>query len=113
MAWPESVSEPLTVRWLIAILAVALLGLQYQLWIAGGGVREAWSLRQELRLQREENERLAERNAALAAEVEDLKSGLAAIEERARAELGMVKDGETFYHVVEPERDEDDPDDGE
>ncbi|MCA1799223.1 MAG: cell division protein FtsB [Xanthomonadaceae bacterium] len=89
-------------RWLIGILAAALLVLQYQLWVADGGAREAWSLHQELRAQQLENERLAERNAALAAEVEDLKSGLAAIEERARADLGMVRDGETFYHVVEP-----------
>lgn len=90
-------------RWLIGILAAALLVLQYQLWVADGGAREAWLLRQELRAQQLENERLAERNAALAAEVEDLKGGLAAIEERARAELGMVRDGETFYHVVDPE----------
>lgn len=80
-----------------------LVVLQYRLWIADDGAREAWMLHQALREQTAENERLAERNAALGAEVEDLKSGLAAIEERARAELGMVRDGETFYHVVEPD----------
>lgn len=90
-------------KWIIAILAVLVLALQYQLWIADGGARDAWLLRQELKAQQAENARLAERNAALAAEVADLKDGLAAIEERARNELGMVKDGETFYQVVEPD----------
>ncbi|MEX0900501.1 MAG: cell division protein FtsB [Gammaproteobacteria bacterium] len=90
-------------RWITAILAALVLVLQYQLWIADGGARDAWLLRQELKAQQAENARLVERNAALAAEVADLKDGLAAIEERARNELGMVKDGETFYQVVEPD----------
>jgi cell division protein FtsB len=60
-------------------------------------------LRQQVEQQAHENEGLKQRNAALAAEVEDLKSGEAAVEERARSELGMIKPGETFYRVVEPE----------
>ena len=59
--------------------------------------------------QREENERLAKRNAALAADVQDLKEGREGVEERARAELGMVKPGETFYQVVEPSAKSPDP----
>ena len=89
--------------WLIGILAAMLLGLQSPLWIADGGVRDAYLLNRALDAQIAENERLAERNAALAAEVQDLKAGLAAIEERARNELGMIKEGETFYQVVDPQ----------
>jgi cell division protein FtsB len=95
-------------RIIIAVLALMLVVLQYRLWIADDGVRETWMLRQAMQRQNDENERLAERNAALAAEVEDLRGGLAAIEERARAELGMVRSDETFYHVVEPEEARDD-----
>jgi cell division protein FtsB len=89
-------------RWILGILLVLLLVLQYRLWVHEDGMRQAMQLRAALRVQQDENERLAERNAALAAEVEDLKSGLQAIEERARAELGMVREGETFYQVVDP-----------
>lgn len=96
-------------RILAAILVVMLLVLQYRLWLTDGGLREAWQLRRALEAQVEENRELEARNAALAAEVEDLKAGLAAIEERARAELGMIREGETFYQVVAPEEDE--PDD--
>ena len=60
-----------------------------------------WRLRQQVDAQEKENEHLRERNAALEAEVRDLKQGLEAIEERARNELGMVKEGEKFYQIVE------------
>ena len=83
-----------------ALLALLLL-LQYPLWFGTGGVRAVWDLHKESETQRAENAKLAERNRALAADVIDLKDGLAAIEERARAELGMIKKGETFYQVVE------------
>jgi cell division protein FtsB len=93
--------------WLLALVALALLllGLQAKLWWGEGGLREARALRAKVAEQRAENERLKQRNDALAAEVEDLKSGEAAVEERARSELGMVKPGETFYRVVEPHTD--------
>lgn len=97
-------------RWVAGALLVVLLVLQYQLWIADGGIPDAWTLQKELEAQVEENRRLEERNAALAAEVEDLKSGLAEVEERARAELGMIKDGEVFYQVVEAPVDEEEGD---
>ena len=93
-------------RWLrlLLVVLVALLAiLQYRLWLGEGGRRSVASLHRQVQQQTRENEGLQQRNAALAAEVEDLKSGEAAVEERARSELGMIKPGETFYRVVEPE----------
>ena len=87
-------------RALISILILMLLVLQYQLWLSPDGMREVWRLQRALESQRAENQDLAARNEALAAEVADLKEGLAAIEERARTELGMVRDGETFHQIV-------------
>ena len=89
-------------RWLTISLIALLLGLQYKLWVGEGSLAEIWNLYQAGEVQREENARLKERNAALEAEVQDLKQGLDAIEERARTELGMVKEGEVFYQIVEP-----------
>ena len=82
---------------LIALLIV----LQYPLWFGSGGAFAVWELRREIAAQRAENARLAERNHALAADVIDLKQGLAAIEERARMELGMIRKGETFYQIID------------
>lgn len=90
----------------IGILVVLLALLQYRLWFADGGLIEVYQLRQQVEQQRAENERLRERNRALAAEVRDLKEGLEAVEARARSELGMVGEGETFYRVVEPKDEE-------
>ncbi len=88
------------------ILVGLLLALQYPLWFGSGSVSAVWRLRQQVEAQKTENARLVERNQVLIAEVIDLKNGLDAIEERARAELGMVKEAETFFHVVEtPPRD--------
>ena len=84
---------------LIALLVVLLVILQ--LWIGDGGLLDLWELHQEVEALKQENERLQERNAALNAEVLDLKQGLDAIEEHAREDLGMVKEGETFYQIVE------------
>src|SRR5436190_12924031 len=93
--------------WFLAVLVLALLlaGLQAKLWWGEGGWREAQALRRTVAGQKAENTRLQQRNDALAADVEDLKSGETAVEERARSELGMVKPGETFYRVVEPHAD--------
>ncbi len=87
---------------LILGLGAILVLLQYPLWFGSGGFLTLLQLQREIDHQRVENARLRERNQALEAEVADLKQGLAAIEERARSELGMVKKGETFYQVVEP-----------
>jgi cell division protein FtsB len=90
------------VRLLLLGLLAVLLALQYKLWIGAGGVREVEQLRITVQLQQEENAALRQRNEALAAEVDDLKGGTAAVEERARSELGMIKPGEVFYRIVDP-----------
>ena len=86
---------------LLVLLALLLAFLQYKLWLGSGGQREGAALRAQVARQEAENLKLQQRNEALKAEVEDLKSGEAAVEERARSELGMVKPGETFYRVIE------------
>lgn len=86
--------------WLPLLLLLALAGLQARFWWGSGGWDEARAVQQRAAAQRAENARLQLRNDALAAEVEDLKSGEAAVEERARTELGMIKSGEQFYRVV-------------
>lgn len=90
-------------RWLFLVLLVLLVSLQYQLWFRGG-MDDVWELEKALSIQKAENAKLRERNEALAAEVEDLKTGKDAIEERARSELGMVKEGEKLIQLAEPDR---------
>ncbi|CTP87371.1 cell division protein FtsB [Xanthomonas translucens pv. arrhenatheri] len=88
-------------RWLLLVLAGLLAWLQYRFWLGPGNSGEVLVLESQVEHQRRDNEGLQQRNAALAAEVKDLKDGEAAIEERARSELGMIKPGEKFYRVVE------------
>ena len=88
-------------RLTFAILLVLLIGLQVRLWAGNGGLVGLWRLEDTLAEQRQTNATLRERNQALEAEVRDLKSGLEAVEERARNELGMTRPGEVFYQVVE------------
>lgn len=75
--------------------------LQYLLWLAEDGVRQTYALRVAIQAQTEENATLNERNRALEADVIDLKSGLMAIEERARSEMGMIRPDETFYRILD------------
>lgn len=89
-------------RWLVALFAALLLLLQYRLWLSPDGVHEVLRLQTAVSAQQAENERLLERNRQLAAEVRDLKQGYAALEERARSDLGMIAGNETFYQVVPP-----------
>ena len=77
--------------------------LQYQLWLDEDGVRKVVHLHDSVEQQQQANRELYERNEVLAAEVEDLKTGYDAIEERARMDLGMIREGETFIQVIEPE----------
>ena len=88
-------------KWLAGILLFLLLILQYTLWFGNGGLLRVWQISSLVRAQQVENARLLERNQALEAEVMDLKEGIAAIEERARSDLGMIKQGETFFQVIE------------
>jgi cell division protein FtsB len=89
-------------RWVALVLLVLLIALQVRLWTGQGGLRDVWRLQQRVAEQKSENAQLKKRNETLSAEVEDLKHGDEAIEERARSELGLLKPGETFYQVVEP-----------
>lgn len=91
----------MALRILIAVLLGLTLLLQYRLWVGEGSVAEAWRLRQAVEVQQEQNLALAMRNSALEAEVQDLKQGMNAIEERARSELGMIREGETFYQIID------------
>ncbi|MGA2398253.1 MAG: cell division protein FtsB [Steroidobacteraceae bacterium] len=84
------------------ILGVSLIMLQYRLWVSDQGMREIWRLEQAVEAQKAANVEQRDRNRQLLAEVTDLKVGLAALEERARSELGMVGNNETFYQIVTP-----------
>jgi cell division protein FtsB len=89
-------------RYAALILLILLIALQVKLWTGQGGMREVWRLEHRVGEQKAENAKLKTRNETLSAEVDDLKSGDEAVEERARSELGLLKPGETFYQVVEP-----------
>ena len=88
-------------RWVALVLVLLLIALQMKLWNGNGGVHEVESLRTAVKKQGEDNDKLQQRNQALGADVDDLKHGEQAVEARARAELGLIKPGETFYQVVE------------
>jgi cell division protein FtsB len=94
-------------RWLSVALIALIALLQYPLWIGKGGWLRVWDVDRQLQLQKEGNRKLEIRNAGLDAEVRDLKQGYDAIEERARYELGMIKEGEVFVQI--PERPADKP----
>ncbi|MDP2809756.1 MAG: cell division protein FtsB [Rhodocyclaceae bacterium] len=86
-------------RWPTLVLVVLIALLQYPLWLGKGGWLRVWEMDRQLDAQREVNHKLEGRNAGLDAEVRDLKAGMEAIEERARYELGLVKEGEIFVQV--------------
>ena len=86
-------------KWLWVISLVLLAALQYRLWVGEGSLAQVAQLKQEISHQQGENEKLLERNRVLTAEVIELKQGLETIEERARHELGMVKEGETLFQL--------------
>lgn len=91
-------------KWMLGILAVLLLALQYRLWISEGSFADVAQLEREIQTQEANNAQLRERNRVLAVEVNDLKSGLDSIEERARNDIGMIKKGETFFMILDPEK---------
>jgi cell division protein FtsB len=83
-------------------LAALIVLIQYPLWLGKGSWFRVWEVDQQIRSQREANRQLQARNNALEAEVRDLKVGLEAIEERARSELGMIRQDEIFFQMLEP-----------
>lgn len=85
----------------LAILLVLLVWMQYRLWLGDGGIPEVLELETEVEHVHAEIETLQERNRALEAEVNDLKQGLEAIEERARSEMGMIREGEAYFQVID------------
>ena len=86
---------------IIVILLVLLVMLQYKIWLGDGGIPEILELQEEVESVQLQVNRLKERNSSLDAEVQDLKTGLDAIEERARSELGMIRKNETYYQVID------------
>lgn len=93
----------------IVILLLASLWMQYRLWLSPDGMQDVWRLEKAVAEQREANRILRERNSSLEAEVRDLKEGLEAVEERARTELGMIGEGETFHQVIEEQKNSEPP----
>jgi cell division protein FtsB len=89
-------------RGLSWVLIALIVLLQYPLWLGKGSWLKVWDLKRQLAEQEQANSALSARNAQLAAEVTDLKTGYAAIEARARYELGMIKPDEVFFQVMEP-----------
>ncbi|SDU22361.1 cell division protein FtsB [Pseudomonas pohangensis] len=90
-----------TPYWLFVLLILLLAGLQYRLWVGDGSLAEVAELKRQIASQQGENQHLLERNRILEAEVLELKKGMETVEERARHELGMVKEGETLYQLAE------------
>ena len=86
---------------LAAILVALIVLIQYPLWFGKGGWLRVWQVANDLDIQKAANRKLEARNASLAAEVKDLKTGTEAIEERARTELGMIRGDEVFFQVEE------------
>jgi cell division protein FtsB len=86
---------------LLSIIIVLVILLQYRLWFGDGGIEEIRAYQQRLDDLKEQVKEKKERNEALYAEVEDLRKGQEALEERARDELGMIREGETFFQVLE------------
>ncbi|BAN69230.1 cell division protein FtsB [endosymbiont of unidentified scaly snail isolate Monju] len=95
MSWP--------IRLVIALLAVLFLMLQYRLWVGEGSLAEVRALEHQLADQQARIEALRARNAALRAEVESLRKDADAIEARARRELGLIREDETYFQLIEPE----------
>lgn len=86
---------------MLTLLIILFVSLQYTLWIANGGIRDTIHLKKAVATLSQTSKQLSERNRLLAAEVNDLKQGLTAIEEHARNDLGMIKQDETFYHIID------------
>ncbi len=93
-------------KFLAVVFASLIVLIQYPLWLGKGGWLRVWDTDRKVAAQRASNERLVQRNEALAADVRDLKQGLDSVEERARYELGMIRGDEVFFQLVEPAKKE-------
>jgi len=91
---------------IMIVLMLMLALLQYRLWLGHDGVPAVLKLHHMVKVQKQNNAVLEERNKVLTVEVIDLKSGIGALEERARSELGMIKQGETFFHIISDKKGE-------
>lgn len=89
-------------KWIALVLIALLIALQIKLWVGDGGMRDLRGIRARVAAQQAEDAKLQQRNAALHADVDDLKHGQDAVEARARSQLGLIKPGEVFYQVVMP-----------
>ena len=89
-------------RLILICLTALLLSIQYPLWLGKGGWLRVWDLDKQVTAAQKKNDELKARNAKLNSEVQDLKDGTGAVEERARYELGMIKENEIFIQVLEP-----------
>ena len=90
-------------RWLLAVMLLLLGILQYRLWIAEGSLAEQRRLQRQVEEQTRVNAELRQRNAILEREVLELQTGNAGVEQRAREQLGLIREGETFYQFVDKE----------
>ena len=88
-------------KWIIAVLIFIILGLQYRIWFCEGSVEQMVQLQREIDKQKIENMGLEERNRVLMAQIKELKEGTASIEAKARTDMGMIKEGETFYFITD------------
>jgi cell division protein FtsB len=91
-------------KWITIVLVVFVCLLQYRLWFGKNSVPDYLAMKQEVADRLEQNNNLVQRNSLLKADINDLKIGLDAIEERARNELGLIKEGETFYRILPAEK---------
>lgn len=98
-SWKLLVRQPQL--WLLIVALILLAGLQYRLWFAQGSLAEQKRLEHQLEEQTEINRQLRDRNAVIEREVHDLKSGNLGLEQRAREQLGLIKEGEVYYQIIE------------
>lgn len=91
-------------NWLLLVLLGMLVWLQYRLWLGSGSWEEVTQLRREIAQQEQLNSELRERNERLSSEVRSLKTDLDKVEQRARSELGLIQEGETFYLIVDEDK---------
>ena len=97
----SEITFTLAMKILLSVIILLIILLQYRLWYGDGGIEEIKAYQQRLDDLQAQVEEKKERNEALYAEVEDLRKGQEAVEERARDDLGMIKEGETFFQVLE------------